>query len=127
MLTSRGEGGGIVTLLLPATEKDKRRLERDRAQYRLRRVRRRALGERGAVRDPDLIANFLEDVLRLDGIKLGPSWKATDFLKWLVSELQKPVSPVHHLAQRQMPQLLEKERSLRWWQARVTELKKMSR
>jgi hypothetical protein len=126
MLHRQGLGGGIVSLLLPKTDKAQKRLQRDRDLYQLRRVRPRSIGERGRARDPQMIQAFLLGCLLLK-VDLGPAWSAEQFLKWVNAGLENRTSLIYQLAARDFPLLLEHPRSLRWWRNRVTELRKMSR
>jgi hypothetical protein len=123
MLTASGRGGGIVSVLLPTTAKAMRRLERDRA-YQLARVRKRSGGERERARDLEVIARFLWEAIILKGPNLNSAWQVKRFLCWIVQSLKDRRSPLYAWACREAPLLVEKERSLRWWQERAAELKK---
>jgi hypothetical protein len=127
MLHEQGRGGGIIALLLPKTEKERIRLDRDRRQYQLALVSARNTGERGKARDLELIAAFLAAALAQRHNSLNPAWKVQDVLGWIVQELKDRESPIYRLAFKQHRIVLEKEPSLRWWQRRVAELRKMSR
>lgn len=127
MLHEQGLGGGITSLLLPRTEKERTRLDRDRRQYQLAVVTARNTGERGKARDPELIAAFLAAAIAQKHNNLNPAWKVQDVLGWIVKELKNRESPIYKLALKQYSIVLEKEPSLRWWQRRVAELRKMSR
>jgi hypothetical protein len=112
---------------LPKTEKERIRLDRDRRQYQLALVSARNTGERGKARDLELIAAFLAAALAQRHNSLNPAWKVQDVLGWIVQELKDRESPIYRLAFKQHRIVLEKEPSLRWWQRRVAELRKMSR
>jgi hypothetical protein len=122
MFTGVGRGG-IASLLLPRDPHTLRRLELDR-RFKLTLVMERRAGERGNARDLKVIAEFL-----LVAIPLQPetcrSAKAT--CEWIVRSLQDRNSDLYRLAARRVPTLLEHPRGVRWWQNRVTELRRMSR
>lgn len=126
-LTKAGRGGGIVPLVLPKDAKGWERLQKDAALYEPIRVTSRSTGERGKSREPDEVRRFLLDALAIKGDHLNPAWKIKHFCDWIVDSLKDPDSELYKLAARQAPLLLEQQRSVRWWQNRVTELRKMSR
>ena len=126
MLERQGFGGGIVSLLLPKTETGRRRLSHDRDLYQLRRVRPRSTGERGRARDPQLIGDFLFACLMLKESP-NPAWTSEQFLIWVIEALRDQTSPIYKLAKANFSLLVEHPRSLRWWQHRLTELRRMSR
>lgn len=128
MLHRQGLGGGIVSLLHPTTDKGRKRLERDRTKYHLRRVKPRKKGERGKARELSVIACFLCHALSVK-VNANPAWSAERFLTWMIAELADGASPVRRLAvaNKKFQVFLNEPRQLRWWQNRVTELRKMSR
>jgi hypothetical protein len=123
-LTSVGQGGGIVDVLIPRDPRTLRRLQRDRVRYELSLVRARGAGERQKTRDLLAIQTFLGRALAMAPAGCLPYWKAKGFLEWLVMALRVRGSDVYRLASRTFPLLLEQDRSVRWWQNRVSELKK---
>jgi hypothetical protein len=125
--TSAGLGGGIVQLLMPKDAKEAKRLQRDLENYELVEVLMRGRGDRQRARDPKTIQTFLAGALARAPSDRLSSWKAKHFLEWLIEALNTEGSDVYRFAQRTHPLLLEKSRTLRWWQNRVAELKKMSR
>jgi hypothetical protein len=128
MLDRLGLGGGIVALLIPATAKGRKRLELDRTNYHLRRVKPRRTGERGKARELFVVARFLCHALSLKA-NANPAWTAERFLTWMIAELADNASPVRKLAvvKEEFQVFLNQPRKLRWWQNRVTELRRMSR
>jgi hypothetical protein len=126
-LTSIGRGGGIVAILLPQNEKEAKRLQRDRIKYALVQVRMRGQGERQMTRDLELVKSFLVHALTFAPSHHLSSWKAKDFLKWLIKALLVDGSDVRRIASQTFPLILEHSRKLRWWQDRVAQLRKMSR
>jgi hypothetical protein len=128
MLHRQGLGGGINSLLIPTAAKGRKRLELDRAKYQLRRVKPRKTGERGKVRELSVIACFLCHALALKE-HVNPAWSAEMFLTWVITELADDASPVRKLAiaNEEFQVFVNEPRRLRWWQNRVTELRKMSR
>ncbi len=123
-LTSAGQGGGIVDALIPRDPRTIRRLQRDRVKYELSLVRARGAGERQKTRDLLALEKFLVSALAMAPPVRVPYWKAKDFLKWLVKALRVRGSDVYRLASQTFPLLLEQDRSVRWWQNQVSELKK---
>ncbi len=123
-LTSAGQGGGIVDALIPRDPRTIRRLQRDRVKYELSLVRARGAGERQKTRDLLALEKFLVSALAMAPPVRVPYWKAKDFLKWLVKALRVRGSDVYRLASQTFPLLLYQDRSVRWWQNRVSELKK---
>ena len=128
MLYRLGAGGGIVPLFLPTTTKGWKRLELDRTNYQLRRVKPRKTGERGKARDLTLIARFLYHAVSLK-VNANPAWSAERFLIWMLDELADEASPVRNMAMAndEFHVFLNEPRRLRWWRNRVAELRKMSR
>ncbi len=123
-LTDMGQGGGIVDALIPRDPRTLRRLQRDRVRYELSLVRARGGGERQKTRDLLAIQTFLGCALAMAPAGRVPYWKAKNFLAWLVATLKVRGSDVYRLASQTFPLLLEQDRSVRWWQNRVSELKK---
>lgn len=122
-----GLGGGLPALLRPATDKERRRLELDRAKYQPRLVKPRKTN-RGKARDLMLIGDFLLHAVSLKE-HANPKLSTKRFLTWMIAELEANASPVRKLAMttNQFRVFLDQPRQLRWWQNRVTELRKMSR
>jgi hypothetical protein len=127
-LEETGRGGGVVGLLRAESDTDRRRLEKDRVVYHLRQVRQRDGGERAETREPEMIRAFLVKALEIKGW-IPPAWKAKGLLDWIVTQMGDKSSPVYKMAAREFPLLVEHDppRGLRWWQARWTDLGKMSR
>ncbi len=127
-LTKAGRGGGIVPLALPKDAKGWERLQKDAALYEPVRVTSRSEGQRGESREPDEVRRFLLDALAIKG-ELNPQCKAKEFCHWVVRSLSHlgAGSDLHKLAKHKYSYLMEQQRSLRWWQDRVRDLKKMSR
>ena len=122
-----GLGGGLPALLRPATDKERRRLELDRAKYQPRLVEPRKTN-RGKARDLSVIAHFLHHVVSLKE-HANPKLSTERFLAWMIAELEVDASPVRKLAMttKEFQVFLNQPRQLRWWRNRVTELRKMSR
>jgi hypothetical protein len=125
-LQRQGRGGGIVSLLLPQDPEAQARLELDR-RFELALVRDRKGGERARARDLESVTAFLLAALLLKGESLNSSWKVKHFCDWIVDSLKDKNSNLYRLAKDHFPLFLEQGRRLRWWQNRVTALRKMSR
>lgn len=119
---------GLGSLVLPTTAKGRKRLERDRAKYRLHKVLPRSSGDRGRLRDLSVISCFLCHALALKE-HANSSWPGKAILAWVVAGLKDPDSPVYQMAitEVEFEDFIHKPRQLRWWQNRVTELREMSR
>lgn len=123
-----GMEGGLPTLLRPATDKERRRLELDRAKYQPRLVEPRKTHDRGKARDLMLIGDFLHHAVSLKE-HVNRKLPIEKFLAWVIAELKNEASPVHKvaMAKKEFHVFLTEPRQLRWWQNRVAELRKMSR
>jgi hypothetical protein len=122
LLQGRGDGGGIVSLLLPKTPKEAKRLIRDLKSYDLHLVKLRAPIRFKAAREQLRSSEFLW--LLIEICPATDKWKLIDFAKWLHAEMSKPGSSVRTLAARHAPKLLGASRSFSWL---YRNLRKMSR
>jgi hypothetical protein len=122
-LTENGEGGGIVSLLLPTDLRSRKRLTRDK-KFDLVLVRTRSVGLRGVIRQGAASSRLIDELTAIAPVR--PNWRKKDFVHWLWRELQNPMSAARKIVDRIAPDLLEAERSYSWWY-RNLRMKQMSR
>ena len=124
-----GRGGGLVDLLMPKVNLDRRRLEKFARTYETRWVCGRQGGPRGlpvrreareeAMSDEMmifLVGSFLNFVGERD---IPPAKILRRFVEWLQQEAKKRGSAVYKYLARNASTLLEAERSDKWWQERL--------
>jgi len=129
-----GQGGGLVDLLMPKVNLDRRRLEKLARTYETRWVRGRQGGPRSlpvrrqareeAMSDEIiafLVVRFVNSVGNRD---IPPAKILRRFVEWLQQELKKRGSIVYEYLSLNAPTLLEAERSDKWWRERIRELRK---
>jgi hypothetical protein len=129
-LTETGQGGGIVTLLLPKDETQARRLVKDKTMYSPDEVKPRK-GEVktrpkfAATREPferDYVHKYLYDqfilTLEPDSSLRQRSVKAQ--CRWLQGEISKKEGEVYRYLSQQAADILESNRSFRWLQDRLS-------
>jgi hypothetical protein len=124
-----GRGGGLVELLMPKVNLDRRRLEMLARTYETRWIRGRQGGPRGLpvrlqVREEAmsdelivfLVVRFVNFVGERD---IPPAKILRRFVEWLQQEAKKRGSAVYKYLARNAPTLLEAERSDKWWEERL--------
>lgn len=133
-LAAGGQGGGITSLLLPNSPREKAGLAKIRKIYTVCRVKTRPgsksrMGDRNtlhsAVNDDFLIAKLAVLFGEHIGDKPGPQMTSVKaFTRWLKKELKNTKSIAYKTALKLAPVLLEVERSDRWWESAFAERRK---
>ena len=129
-----GQGGGLVDLLMPKVNLDRRRLEKLARTYETRWVCGRQGGPRSlpvrrqareeAMSD-EIIAFLVVRFVNFVGDRdIPPAKILRGFVEWLQQELKKRGSVVYKYLSLNAPALLEAERSDKWWRERIRELRK---
>ncbi len=124
-LTDVGHGGGLTTLLLPNSPKEKTNLNKIAEIYTVcwvkpRRSSQSGLGDRKqlqlALADDDFIVKLL--VLFVEHTKNKPGPQGTSakaFTRWLKTQLKKPSSAAAKVVRADYEVLHYVERGERWW------------
>ena len=112
LLQVRGQGGGIVPLLLPKNTKEAQRLNRDLNAYDVELVRQRESTRFKTPRDQLRSVPFLSALISI--YPAPEKSKLIDFAKWLHTELSKPASRATKFARIHAPALLSPIRSVSW-------------
>jgi len=133
-LAAGGKGGGITSLLLPNSPKEKAELAKIRRIYTACRVKARPgskskTSDRNAlhlaVNDDSLIAKFAVLFGKHIGDKPGPQMTSVKaFTRWLKKELKNTNSIAYKAALKLAPVLLEVDRNDRWWESAFAERRK---
>ena len=133
-LAAGGKGGGITSLLLPNSPKEKAELAKIRRIYTACRVKARPgskskTSDRNAlhlaVNDDSLIAKFAVLFGKHIGDKPGPQMTSVKaFTRWLKKELKNTNSIAYKTALKLAPVLLEVDRNDRWWESAFAERRK---
>jgi len=124
-LTNQGLSGGITSLLLPKSAKEKAEIEAIKEKYKVDKVITRT-GEQSLKSDKTSLAKALKDddligkLAVLYGNYIGNSeaphlTSAKAFSRWLKGELAHKKSNVYSIVLNKAPILLEVERGDRWW------------
>lgn len=124
-LTNEGLSGGITSLLLPKSAKEKAEIEAIKEKYKVDKVITRT-GEQSLKSDKTSLAKALKDddligkLAVLYGNYIGNSeaphlTSAKAFSRWLKDELAHKKSNVYSIVLNKAPILLEVERGDRWW------------
>ena len=124
-LTNQGLSGGITSLLLPKSAKEKAEIEAIKEKYKVDKVITR-MGEQSLKSDKTSLAKALKDddligkLAVLYGNYIGNSeaphlTSAKAFSRWLKGELAHKKSNVYSIVLNKAPILLEVERGDRWW------------
>lgn len=124
-LTNEGLSGGITSLLLPKSAKEKAGIEAIKEKYKVDKVITRT-GEQSLKSDKTSLAKALKDddligkLAVLYGNYIGNSeaphlTSAKAFSRWLKGELAHKKSNVYSIVLNKAPILLEVERGDRWW------------
>lgn len=124
-LTNEGLSGGITSLLLPKSAKQKAEIEAIKEKYKVDKVITRT-GEQSLKSDKTSLAKALKDddligkLAVLYGNYIGNSeaphlTSAKAFSRWLKGELAHKKSNVYSIVLNKAPILLEVERGDRWW------------
>ena len=124
-LTNEGLSGGITSLLLPKSAKEKAGIEAIKEKYKVDKVITRR-GEQSLKSDKTSLAKALKDddligkLAVLYGNYIGNSeaphlTSAKAFSRWLKGELAHKKSNVYSIVLNKAPILLEVERGDRWW------------
>ena len=124
-LTNEGLSGGITSLLLPKSAKEKAEIEALKEKYKVDKVITRR-GEQSLKSDKTSLAKALKDddligkLAVLYGNYIGNSeaphlTSAKAFSRWLKGELAHKKSNVYSIVLNKAPILLEVERGDRWW------------
>ena len=133
-LTNEGSGGGIPSLLLPKSTKEKAELATIDEIYKVSRVKTRESEKNGksnkaalaeALKDDDLIARLA--VLYGKSIEKSQAPNLTSakaISRWLKRELGCKNSAAYSLVLHKAPILLNVERSDRWWADAFAQRKK---
>ena len=132
--TNKGLGGGIASLLVPSTTKEKNDLAKIRAIYKVSRVKTRP-GKKSGTSDRKALSKFFSNddlicklVVEFAGFfqnKRYPHARSIKaFTVWLERELTKTKSRVFELVSERAPVLLEVKRSERWWADAFAQRKK---
>ena len=125
-LTDDGQGGGIVSLLLPNSPQEKNKISEMANIYDVASVKPRSGKKTGKVDRLELSAAVNNDELICKlAVQFGtfveknPSPHAISakaFSRWLKGELAKKDSVVYRIVYKHAPILLELERGDRWWE-----------
>lgn len=124
-LTNQGLSGGITSLLLPQSAKEKAKIEAIKEKYKVDKVKTRR-GEQSRKSDKATLAKALKDddligkLAVLYGKSIGGSkaphlTSAKAFSVWLKRELVCKNSAVYSVVLEKAPIFLNVERSDRWW------------
>jgi hypothetical protein len=124
-LTNQGLSGGITSLLLPQSAKEKAEIAAIKEKYEVDKVKTRRGEQTGkgdkakltkALKDDDLICKLA--VLygnSIGNIQAPHLTSAKAFNRWLKDELARKNSTVYAIVLERAPILLNVERSDRWW------------
>ena len=125
-LTNKGNGGGIVSLLLPNTQQEKNKISEIAKIYDVASVKPRSGKKTGKVDRLELSAAVNNDELVSKlaarfGTFVGknPSPHATSvkaFSRWLKGEIAKKDGVVYRIVYKHAPIFFELERGMRWWE-----------
>ena len=124
-----GRGGGLVDLLMPKVNFDRRRLETLARTYETRWIRGRQGGPQSlpvrrqvreeAMSDKIMIFLVVRFVNFVGDREIPPAKILRRFVEWLQQELRKRGSVVYKYLSRNASTLLEAERSDKWWEERL--------
>lgn len=126
-LSASGRGGGIVSLLLPRSDRDKKALEKASMRYEVVEVRKRSTQERQRVRSEiggnDFLVAALAD-LYIRSIKQSP-YKIflRDFARWICTEMANHKSDACELVFSVCPALADRQ-SPSWWEKKIAQRRK---
>ncbi len=134
LLKYQGLGGGITSLLLPNSPKEKANIAKIDKIYEVACVETRPGKKSGAsdkkalidvLKDDDLIVKLVVHFGEFVGNNaIAHATSAKAFIRWFKCELSKKNSNVYLLAIEQAPVLLEVKRSDRWWADAFAQRKK---
>jgi glutaredoxin len=126
-LSASGRGGGIVSLLLPGSKRDKEVLEKASSRYEVVEVRKRSTQERQRIRSEIEGNNFLIVALAnlyLKSINQSPyKILLRDFARWICTELANHNSDACELVFSVCPALADRQ-SPSWWEKQFAQRRK---
>ena len=126
-LTASGRGGGIVSLLLPGSERDKKALEKASLRYEVVEVRMRPNQERQRVRseieENDFLIEALEDLYLKSINQIPHKILLRDFAKWICTEMANHKSDACQLVFSVCPALPDRQKPS-WWEKQIAQRRK---
>jgi hypothetical protein len=135
-LASSGQGGGLVSLLEPNTNKDRSRLEQDARLYEAELVQPRR-GKNGLPVRSKNRAVIVDDavvvaIVEMFAMNLGPNAKPrqtsmTAVTNWILGQLESKDTDLYKLIETRSPDLLETQPSDRWWRDQFSKRRKVQR